>query len=74
MSKHKKHKKRDAPSIDDAVRRSIDQGLLRAASAMGQQTMEQVLKTDPEIRQLVEQLVKQRLERALRALGDKKKV
>ena len=74
MSKHKRRKKRDVPSIGDAVGNSIDQGLLRAASTMGQQMMEQVLKTDPEIRSLVEQLVKQRLERALRGLGDKKKV
>ena len=74
MSKHKRHKKRVVTPIDEAVGNSIDQGLLRAASAMGQQMMEQLLKTDPEIRLLVEDLVKDRLGRALRRLGHKNMV
>jgi hypothetical protein len=40
---------------------------------MGQQMMEHVLKTDPKIRSLVEELVKQRLERALQDLGGNRK-
>ena len=70
MSKHKRRKKEDATSIGEAVGTSIDQGLLRAAATMGQQMMEQVLKTDPKIKLLVEQLVKKRLERALGDLGE----
>jgi hypothetical protein len=72
MSKRKKRKKRDT-SIGEAVGNSIDQGLLRSAATMGQQMMEHVLKTDPKIRSLVEELVKQRLERALRDLGGNRK-
>lgn len=71
MSKKKKRKKRDATSIGEAVGNSIDQGLLRSAATMGQQMMEHVLKTNPKIRSLMEQLVKARLERALRRLGVK---
>jgi hypothetical protein len=73
MSKKKRRKKRDASSIGEAIENSIDQGLLRSAAAMGQQMMEQVLKTDPKIRSLVERLVKERLGRTLRRLGDKEK-
>ena len=39
---------------------------------MGQQLMEHVLKTDPKIRALLEQVVKSRLERVLRKLADRK--
>ena len=46
---------------------------MRSAAVMGQQLMEHVFKTDPKIRSLVEQLVKARLERALRNLRDKEK-
>ena len=72
MSKRKRRKKRDAISIGEAIGNSVDQGLLRSAATMGQQLMEQVLKTDPKIRSLVEQLVSERLERALRRLGKEK--
>lgn len=73
MSKKKRRKKRDAISIEEAIGNSVDQGLLRSAAAMGQQMMEQVLKTDPKIRSLVERLVKERLERTLQRLDDKEK-
>ena len=73
MSKKKRRKKRDATSIGEAIGNSVDQGLMRSAAVMGQQLMEHVLKTDPKIRSLVEQLVKARLERALRNLRDKEK-
>ena len=73
MSKKKRRKKRDATSIGEAIGNSVDQGLMRSAAVMGQQLMERVLKTDPKIRSLVEQLVKARLERALRNLRDKEK-
>lgn len=72
MSKKKRHQKRAATSIDEAIGNSVDQGLLRSAATMGQQLMEHVLKTDPEIRSLLEQLVKKRLERVLRKLGDQR--
>ena len=73
MSKKKRRKKRDATSIGEAIGNSVDQGLMRSVAVMGQQLMEHVLKTDPKIRSLVEQLVKARLERALRNLRDKEK-
>ena len=73
MSKKKRRKKRDAISIEEAIGNSVDQGLLRSAAAMGQQMMEQVLKTDPKIRSLVERLVNERLERTLQRLDDKEK-
>ena len=73
MSKKKRRKKRNATSIGEAIGNSVDQGLMRSAAVMGQQLMEHVLKTDPKIRSLVEQLVKARLERALRNLRDKEK-
>jgi hypothetical protein len=73
MSKKKRRKKRDAISIEEAIGNSVDQGLLRSVAAMGQQVMERVLKTDSKIKSLVEQLVKARLERMLRDLGDKEK-
>ena len=72
MSGKKKRQRRKAPSIDQAIGHSVDQGLLRSASAMGQQLMEQVLKTDPAVMALLEQVVKSRLERVLRKLADKK--
>ena len=65
MSGKKKHQRRKAISIDEAIGNSVDQ-------AMSQQLMEQVLKTDPKMRSLLEQLVKARLERVLRKLADKK--
>jgi hypothetical protein len=71
MSKKKRHQKRAVTPIDEAIGNSVDQGLLRSAGAMGQQLMEQMLKTDPKIRSLLEQLVKKRLERVLRKLTDK---
>jgi len=58
MSKKKRRKKRDATSIGEAIGNSVDQGLMRSAAVMGQQLMEHVVKTDPKIRSLVEQLVK----------------
>ena len=73
MSKKKRRKKRDATSIGEAIGNSVDQGLMRSAAVMGQQLMEHVLKTDQKIRSLVQQLVKARLERALRNLRDKEK-
>jgi len=73
MSKKKRRKKREATSIGEAIGNSVDQGLMRSAATMGQQLMEQVLKTDPKIRSLVEKLVKARLEQALRKLADKEK-
>ena len=73
MNKKKRRKKRNATSIGEAIGNSVDQGLMRSAAVMGQQLMEHVLKTDPKIRSLVEQLVKARLERALRNLRDKEK-
>jgi hypothetical protein len=73
MSKKRKRKKRGTTSIGEAIENSIDQGLLRSAATMGQQMMEQALKTDPKIRSLVERLVKERLERTLRRLADEKK-
>jgi hypothetical protein len=72
MSKKKKRKKQGT-SINETVGNSIDQGLLRSAATMGQQMMEDVLKTDPKIRSLLKELVKKRLERALRDLADNKK-
>ena len=72
MSGKKKHQSRKDISIDEAIGNSVDQGLLRSAAAMSQQLMEQVLKTDPKMRSLLEQLVKARLERVLRKLADKK--
>lgn len=72
MSKHKRRQKRDATSIEEAIGNSVDQGLLRSAATMGQQLMEHVLKTDPKIKSLVEQLVKKRLERVLRKLVEKR--
>ena len=72
MSKKKRRQKRDVISID-AIGNAVDQGLLRSAATMGQQLMEHVLKTDPKIKLLLEQLSKQRLERVLEKLGDKKK-
>ena len=50
MSGKKKHRRRKATSIDEALGNSVDQGLLRSAAAMSQQLMEQVLKTDPKMR------------------------
>jgi hypothetical protein len=72
MSGKKKHQRRKSISIDEAIGNSVDQGLLRSAAAMSQQLMEQVLKTDPKMRLLLEHLVKARLERVLRKLADKK--
>ncbi|MEP7153313.1 MAG: hypothetical protein ABI856_16545 [Nitrospira sp.] len=72
MSGKKKHQRRKATSIDEAFGNSVDQGLLRSAAAMSQQLVEQVLKADPKIRSLLEQLVKTRLESVLRKLADKK--
>ena len=72
MSGKKKHQRRKATSIDEAIGNSVDQGLLRSAATMGQQLMEHVLKTDPKIRALLEQVVKSRLERMLRKLADRK--
>lgn len=72
MSKHKRRIKRDATSMGEMVVTAIDQGLLRSAATAGQQMMEHVLKTDPEVRSLVEALTKQRLTRVLRKLGDKR--
>ena len=72
MSGKKKHQRRKATSIDEAIGNSVDQGLLRSAATMGQQLMEHVLKTDPKIRALLEQVVKSRLERVLRKLADRK--
>jgi len=72
MSKKKRRKKRYTTSIGEAWE-LCRPGLLRSAAVMGQQLMEHVLKTDPKIRSLVEQLVKARLERALRNLRDKEK-
>ena len=70
MSK-KKHHKRAPTSIDEAIGNSVDQGMLRSAAAMSQQLMEQVLKTDPKIRSLLEQLVRKRLHRVLEKLVEK---
>ena len=72
MSGKKKHQRRKAASIDKAIGNSVDQGLLRSAATMGQQLMEHVLKTDPKIRALLEQVVRNRLERVLRKLADRK--
>ena len=72
MSKKKRRKKRDATSIGEAIGNAVDQSLLRSAATMGQQLMGQALKTDPRIRSLVEQLVRERLERALRRLRKEK--
>ncbi len=73
MSKKKRMpKKRDTTYLYEAIGNSVDQGLLRSAATMGQQIMEHVLKTDPKIRSLMEQLVKERLERVLLKLGKKK--
>ena len=72
MSGKKKHQRRRATSIDEAIGNSVDQGLLRSAATMGQQLMEHVLKTDPKIRALLEQVVRNRLERVLRKLAGKK--
>ena len=72
MSGKKKHQRRKAASIDEAIGNSVDQGLLRSAATMGQQLMEHVLKTDPKIRALLEQVVRNRLERVLRKLADRK--
>ncbi|MGC3976694.1 MAG: hypothetical protein QM771_20280 [Nitrospira sp.] len=73
MSKHKGREKRRPISIDGMIVNAIDQGLLRSAATAGQQVMEQVLKTDPEVKSLMESLVKQRLKHVLRKLGDKGK-
>lgn len=72
MSKKKRHHKRSATSIDEAIGNSVDQGLLRSAAAMSQQLMEQVLKTNPKIRSLLEELVRKRLERVLKKLAGKR--
>ena len=72
MSKKRRRKKRDATSFGEAIGNAVDQGLLRSAATMGQQLMGQALKTDPRIRSLVEQLVRERLERALRRLRKEK--
>ena len=71
MSKKKRRKKRDLSSIDDAIVNSVDQSILRSAAAMGQQFMDHALKADPKIKSLVERIVKERLQRALRKLSDK---
>lgn len=73
MSKHKRRDKRGSASLDEMVINAIDQGLLRSAATAGQQVMEQVLKTDPEARSLLEVLVKQRLKHILRNLSRKGK-
>ena len=72
MSGKKKHQRRRATSIDEAIGNSVDQGLLRSAATMGQQLIEHVLKTDPKIRALLEQVVRNRLERVLRKLAGRK--
>ena len=71
MSKKKRRKKRDAISIEDAIAQSVDQSILRSAAAMGQQLMDHALKTDPKSKSLLERIVKERIERALRKLSDK---
>lgn len=73
MSKKKRRKKRNATSVGEAIENSIDQGLLRSAAVMGQQMMEQALKNDPKLRSMLERVVKARLERTLRRLGDNEK-
>lgn len=72
MSKHKRRIKRDATSMGEMVVTAIDQGLLRSAATAGQHLMEHVLKTDPEVKSLVEALVKQRLKRVLQKLARKR--
>ena len=74
MSKKKKRRIRSPMAMNDAVEQAIDQGLVRSAATMGQVMMEQVLKTDPKIKGLLEQIVTQRLERVLRKLSDHAKV
>jgi hypothetical protein len=69
MSKKKKRRTRSPMAMNDAVEQAIDQGLLRSAATMGQVMMEQVLKTDPKMKSLLEQIVTRRLERVLRKLG-----
>lgn len=56
--------------MSKAVEQAIDQGLLRSAATMGQVMMEQVLKTIPKMKALLEEIVTQRLERVLRKLSD----
>ena len=58
MSKKKKRKKEDASSIGNAVGKSIDQGIVTVRRYDRSTDDEHVLKTDPKIRSLVEQLVK----------------
>ena len=70
MSKKKKRPMRSPIAMNDAVEQAIDQGLLRSAATMGQVMMEQVLKTDPKMKALLEQIVTQRLGRVLRKLSD----
>lgn len=70
MSKHKRRNKRDAAAIGEMIINAIDQGLLRSAATGGQHIMEHVLKTDPEVKALMDALIKQRLKRVLRDLSD----
>jgi len=70
MSKHKRRDKHRPGSMDEMIVNAIDQGLLRSAATAGQLVMEQVLKTDPEAKSLLETLVKQRLKQVLRNLDE----
>ena len=70
MSKHKRRNKRDAAAIGEMIINAIDQGLLRSAATGGQHIMEHVLKTDPQVKSLMDALIKQRLKRVLRDLSD----
>jgi N-acetylglucosamine kinase-like BadF-type ATPase len=71
MSKKKRRNKRNAITIEDAIAQSVDQSILRSAAAMSQQLMDHALKTDPKSKSLLERIVKERIERALRKLSDK---
>lgn len=71
MSKKNGNKKVRASSLEYAIDQSIELTLSRSAAAMGEQLMEHVLKTDPEIKTLLGQLAKERVKRALRDLGVK---
>lgn len=53
-----------AQVIDD----SITQRLVRAGQSVGEELMDYVLKTDPEIKALFAQLAKERVRQALRRL------
>jgi hypothetical protein len=70
MSKKNGSKKGRTTSLEYAIDQSIDLTLSRSA-AMGEQLMEHVLRTDPEIKTFLGQLAKERVKRALRDLGVK---